>query len=97
MGLIITRHLLAYLRDACGSLLSSSPCAVISLFLSVVDDVDNASGRHTAHGKRTKAARRRTTVRPQTKRTGAVEDAPVQSQAVGSTRVDWFGRRCMLG
>ena len=55
LGLIITRHLLAYCHDAGGSLLSSSPRTVISLFLSVVDDVDNASGRRTAHGKRTKA------------------------------------------
>ena len=70
---------------------------VISLFLSVVDGVDNARGRRTAHGERTKAARRRTTARPQTERTGAVEDAPVQSQAEGSTRVDWFGCGCVLG
>ena len=41
--------------------------------------------------------RRRTTTRPWTERTGAVEDAPVQSQAEGSTRVDWFGRGCVLG
>ena len=33
---------------------------------------------------------------PRTERTGAVEDAPVQSQAKGSTRVDWFGRRYVL-
>ena len=64
LGLIITRHLLAYCHDAGGSLLSSSPRTVISLFLSVVDDVDNARGRRTAHGERTKAARRRTTARP---------------------------------
>ena len=63
----------------------------------VVDNVDNARGRRSVHDEQTKAARRRTTVRPQTKRTGAVEDAPVQSQAVGSTRVDWFGCGCMLG
>ena len=50
---------------------------VISLFLSVVDDVDNARGRRTAHGERTKAARRRTMARPRTERTGAVEDAAV--------------------
>ena len=44
-----------YYHDAGGSLLSSSPRTVISLFLSVVDDVDNARGRRTVHGKRTKA------------------------------------------
>ena len=49
------------------------------------------------HGERTKAARRRTTVSPRTEQIGAVEDAPVQSQAEGSTRVDWFGRGCVLG
>ena len=38
---------------AAGSLLSSSPCTVISLFLSVVDHVDNTGGRR--RGKRTKA------------------------------------------
>ena len=54
-GLIITRHFLAYCHDAGGSLLSSSPRTVISLFLSVVDDVDNARGRCTAHGEQTKA------------------------------------------
>ena len=90
-------HLLAYCHDAGGSLLSSSPRIVISLFLSVVDHGDNTGGRHTAHGERTKAARRRTTARPRTERTGAVEDAPVQSQAEGSTRVAWFGRGCVLG
>jgi len=36
-----------------GSLLSSSPCTVISLFLSVVDHVDNTGGWH--RGERTKA------------------------------------------
>ena len=36
-----------------GSLLSSSPCTVISLFLSVVDHVDNTGGRR--RGERTKA------------------------------------------
>ena len=30
-------------------------------------------------------------------RTGAVEDASVQSHAEGSTRVDWFGHGCVLG
>ena len=54
MGLVITRHLLVYCHYAGGSLLSSSPRTVISLFLSVVDDVDNARGRHTAHGERAK-------------------------------------------
>ena len=49
------------------------------------------------HGERTKAARRRTTARPRTERTRAVEDAPVQSQAEGSMRVDWFGCGCVLG
>ena len=44
-----------YCHDAGGSLLSSCPRIVISLFLSVVDDVDNARGRRTAHGERTKA------------------------------------------
>ena len=38
---------------AAGSLLSSSPCIVISLFLSVVDHVDNTGGRRC--GERTKA------------------------------------------
>ena len=38
---------------AVGSLLSSSPCTVISLFLSVVDHVDNTGGRR--RGERTKA------------------------------------------
>ena len=89
--------MLAYCHDAGGSLLSSSPRTVISLFLSVVDDVDNARGRRTAHGERTKAARRRTTARPRTEQTGAVEDASVQSQVEGSTRVDWFGCGCVLG
>ena len=55
MGLVITKHLLAYCHDAGGSLLSSSPRIVISLFLSVVDGVDNARGRRTAHGEQTKA------------------------------------------
>ena len=53
LGLVITKHLLAYCHDAGGSLLSSSPCTVISLFLSVVDHVDNTGGRR--HGERTKA------------------------------------------
>ena len=44
-----------YCHDTGGSLLSSSPRTVISLFLSVVDSVDNARGRRTAHGERTKA------------------------------------------
>ena len=77
--------------------MSSSPRTVISLFLSVVDGVDNAIGRRTAHGERTKAARWRTTARPRTERTRAVEDAPVQSQAEGSTRVDWVECGCVLG
>ena len=93
----ITRHLLAHCHDAGGSLLSSSPRTVISLFLLVVDDVDNVRGRRTVHGERTKAARRRTTARPRTEQTGAMEDAPVQSQAEGSMRLDWFGCGCMLG
>ena len=38
---------------AAGSLLSSSPCTVISLFLSVVDHVDNTGGRR--RGEQTKA------------------------------------------
>ena len=38
---------------AAGSLLSSSPCIVIFLFLLVVDHVDNTGGRH--RGERTKA------------------------------------------
>ena len=58
--------MLAYSHDLGGSLLSSSPRTVISLFLLVVDDVDNARGWHTAHGEQTKAARRRTTGRPWT-------------------------------
>ena len=41
------------LLRAAGSLLSSSPCTVISLFLSVVDHVDNTGGRR--RGERTKA------------------------------------------
>ena len=56
LGLEITKHLLAYCHDAGGSLLSSSPRIVISLFLSVVDGVDNARGWRTAHGERTKAS-----------------------------------------
>ena len=55
MGLVITKHLLAYWNDAGGCLLSSSPRIVVSLFLSVVDSIDNARGRRTAHDKRTKA------------------------------------------
>ena len=55
MGLVITKHLLAYYHDTGGSLFSSSPCTVISLFLSIVDGVDNARGWCTAHGERTKA------------------------------------------
>ena len=55
LGLVITGHLLAYCHDAGGSLLSSSPRIVISLFLLVVDDVDNARGRRTEHGERTRA------------------------------------------
>ena len=47
-GLVIQRHLLAYCHDAGGSLLSSSPRTVIPLFLSVVDDVDNARAAHRA-------------------------------------------------
>ena len=50
----VRRHLLAYCHDLGGSLLSSSPRTVISLFLSVVDDVDNSRGRRTEHGERTK-------------------------------------------
>src|SRR3990170_5012128 len=46
-------HLLAYFHDPGGSLLSSSPCTVISLFLSVVDHVDNTGGR--CRDERTKA------------------------------------------
>lgn len=49
------KHLLAYCHDAGGSLLSYSPRTVISLFLPVVDGVDNARGRRTVHGERTKA------------------------------------------
>ena len=45
-GIIIMRHLLAYYHDLGGSLLSSSPRTIISLFLSVVDHVDNIGGRH---------------------------------------------------
>ena len=45
--------MLAYCHDPSGSLLSSSPCTVISLFLSVVDHVDNTRGRR--RGERTKA------------------------------------------
>ena len=47
--------MLAYCHDAGGSLLSSSPRIVISLFLSVVDDIDNTRRKCTAHGERTKA------------------------------------------
>ena len=42
-----------YCARCAGSLLSSSPCTVISLFLSVVDHVDNTGGRRS--GERTKA------------------------------------------
>ena len=55
MGLVITRHLLAYYHDAGGSLLSFSPRTVISLFLSVVNDIDNTRGWRTTYGERTKA------------------------------------------
>ena len=44
---VIRRHFLACEDIAGGSLLSSSPRTVISLFLSVVDDTDNARGRRT--------------------------------------------------
>ena len=44
--------MLAYCHDPDGSLLSPSPCTTISLFLSVVDQVDNTRGRH--RGERTK-------------------------------------------
>ena len=40
--------------------------------------------------------RRRMIATPQMKRTGAVEDASVHSQAEGSTRVDWYGGGCVL-
>ena len=96
-GLVIRRHLLAYCHDAGGSLLSSSPRTVISLFLSVVDDVDNTRGWRTTHGESAKAARRGATERPRTKPPRAMEDAPVKSQAEGSTRVFWFDCRCVLG
>ena len=45
--------MLAYCHDLGGSLLSSSPCTIIFLFLSVVDHVDNTGGRR--RGERTKA------------------------------------------
>ena len=45
--------MLSCYHDLGGSLLSSSPCIVISLFLSVVDHVDNTGGRR--RGDRTKA------------------------------------------
>ena len=45
--------MLAYCHDPGWSLLSSLPCTVISLFLSVVDHVDNTGGRR--RGERTKA------------------------------------------
>ena len=44
--------MLAYCHDPGGSLLSSSPCTIICLFLSVVDHVDNTGGRR--RGERTK-------------------------------------------
>ena len=47
------RQLLAYYHDPGGSLLSSSPCTFISLFLSIVDHVDNTGGRRRS--ERTKA------------------------------------------
>ena len=47
---IIRRHLRTYGYGPSGSLLSSSPRTVISLFLSVVDHVDNA--RRWRHGER---------------------------------------------
>ena len=56
LGLIIMRHLLVYYHDAGGSLLSYSPSTVISLFLSIVDGVDNARGRRSVHGERTKVS-----------------------------------------
>ena len=49
------RHLLAYCHDPGGSLLSSSPRKVIYLFLSIVEDVDKARRRRTAHNELTKA------------------------------------------
>lgn len=85
LGLVITKHLLAYCHDTGGSLLSYSPRTVISLFLSVVDGVDNARGQRTAHGERTKADD-----------DSELEDAPVLSQAEGGTRVDWFECGCVL-
>ena len=44
--------MLAYCHDPSGSLLSLPPCIVISLFLSVVDHVDNTGQRR--RGERTK-------------------------------------------
>ena len=79
--------MLAYGHRPSGSRLSASPHTVLSRFLSFIQHVHNARGRRTTHSERTKAARRRTMARPRTERTGAVEDALVQSQAEGSTRV----------
>ena len=45
--------MLAYCHDPGGSLLPSSPCTIIDVFLSVVDHVDNTGGRR--RGERTKA------------------------------------------
>ena len=45
--------MLAYYNDPGGFLLSTSPCTFISLFLSVVDHVDNIGGRR--RGEQTKA------------------------------------------
>ena len=73
-GLVLYRHLLAYCHDAGGSLMSSSPHTVISLFLPVVDDVDNTRGWCTMHDERSKAE----------DDPGAVEDVSVQSHAEGS-------------
>ena len=87
-------HLLAYYHDAGGSYchplhVQSSPCS--SRLLATLTMQEGGAPRTASE------PRPRTTARPRTERTGAVEDAPVQSQAEGSTRVDWFGRGCVLG
>ena len=88
-------HLLASCHDAGGSLLSSSPRTIIypcsSRLLTALTTEEGDAPRTVSE------PRRRTTARPRTEQTGAFEDAPVQSQVEGSTRVDWFRRGCVLG
>ena len=64
------------------------------MFLSVVDGVDNARGRRTAHGERTKAEDDGEASGGKNMSRGRCV-GPVAGE--GSTRVDWFGCRCMMG